>query len=278
MTLQPVYFVHISDTHIGPEVNYQRHGHYPFPCARRAIELIKNLPTRPDFVIHTGDVASDPQPAAFRLAAELFSELNIPIYYVNGNHDRADLIRRFLPMGPKVNAGSDSRRLAYTFEAKGHRFLTLDGRGPDEIDPHGFMDDSQLELLAQELERDGPPLVIFVHFPALPLNSPWMDDNMLIVNGHEFHELLARAGQRVRAVFHGHIHRPFQTLKDGILYVSGASVFAQFSAWPWDNDVEIDAGYRPGYGFVHLLPERIIIHQHTFSRPAPIAGIEERGS
>ena len=67
----------------------------------------------------------------YRLAAETFARLNVPIYYVNGNHDTASGIRRHLPMGPKEDAAGAHEPgnlgpLSYTFEVKGYRFLVLE--------------------------------------------------------------------------------------------------------------------------------------------------------
>jgi 3',5'-cyclic-AMP phosphodiesterase len=84
-----MYFVQISDTHIGPTQDYERHGYASYPCAERLVELLNNLPVKPEFVIHTGDVVTEPDPRSYRLAAELFARLELPIYYVNGNHDTA---------------------------------------------------------------------------------------------------------------------------------------------------------------------------------------------
>ncbi len=264
---ETVYFVHLSDTHIGPTADYSRHGHFPLPCAQRLVEIINGLPQRPDFVVHTGDVVSDPDPAAYRLAAETFATLEVPIYYVNGNHDMAADIRRFLPMGPKFDLGSGPEPLAYIFEVKSVRFLVLDARGPDEIDPQGLLPDAQLELLAREAQPEGSPLVVFVHFPVHPLNSIWMDNNMLIVNGQALHQTLKPAKSRLRGVFHGHVHQHMQTVRDGILYVSVASAFSQFGAWPNDIVTHYDHEHEPGYNFIHLLPRQTIVHQHTFPRP-----------
>ena len=267
MPEEPLYFVHIGDTHIGPTAGYSRHGHAPLPCAQRVVDVINDLPQRPDFVIHTGDVVADPDPEAFRLAAETFAGLRAPIYYVNGNHDSAAGIRSYLPMGPGQMAGDDPQRLSYSFEVKGYRFLVLDAKGPDEIDPQGLLAHSQLEFVAQEAQPDGPPLVVFVHFPVLPLNSIWMDENMLIMNGEELHWALRPARKRLRGVFHGHVHQHMQTSRDGITYTSVASVFSQFAAWPDDAIIRYDPEHMPGYNFVHLLPGQTIVHQHTFSRP-----------
>ncbi len=277
MTAQGVYFAHISDTHIGTTADFTRHGHASLPCAKRMVEIVNTMPIRPDFVIHTGDVVAEPQSSAYRLAAEVFAALEVPIYYAIGNHDTAADIRRYLPMGPLEAAGSDPSRLSYTFEVKGYRFLILDARGPDEIDPQGLLPSSQLELVSQEAIAHGMPdnklpvnmlpLVIFIHYPVLPLNSIWMDNNMLIANGEELHRALIPARNRLRGVFHGHVHQHMQSTRDGIQYYSVASVFSQFAAWPNDVDTRFDPEHQPGYGFVHLLPEQTIVHQHTFPRP-----------
>jgi len=268
MAAEPVYFVHISDTHFGPTAAFERRGHAPLPCARRLVEIINQLPQRPDFVIHTGDVTHEPGYAAYRLAAETFARLEVPIYYVVGNHDTAAGIGRHLAMGPKQEVDDDPDRLCYAFEVKGHRFLVLDARGPDEIDPHGLLPESQLELVARESTLDGPPLTVFVHYPLLAMNSIWMDENMLILNGEALHEALLPARDRLQGVFHGHVHQQMQTIRDGIRYTAVASAFSQFAAWPDDADVRYDPDEPPGYSFVHLLPSQTIIHHHSFRRPA----------
>jgi Icc protein len=267
MTQDPVYFVHISDTHIGPTADYALNGHQALPAAQRIVEIINALPQRPDFVIHTGDIVTDPSPEAYRLAAETFAQLDVPIYYVCGNHDTERDIRHYFEMGPHDDAADDPAYLSYTFDVRGFHFLVIDARGPAEIDPQGRLTDSQLELLAREATVEGPPLVLFIHYPVHPLNSIWMDQNMLIQNGQLLHQTLLPARRRLRGVFYGHVHQHMQTMKDGILYSSVASAVSQFGAWPNDLTTYYDNEHRPGYAFVHLLPDRTLVHQHTFVRP-----------
>ncbi len=263
-----VYFVHISDTHIGPTAVYtDHHGLAPFPYAARLVDIINDLPQTPDFVIHTGDVVYNPDPAAFELAAATFARLNVPVYYVNGNHDGKGMLKNYLPMGPKSDLGDDPDEVSYTFEVKGYRFVVLDARGPYEIDPRGRLSDAQLQIAQQAASPDGPPLTIFMHYPVWPLNSVWMDAHMLVENGPALHTILLPAKERLRGVFHGHVHQPMQTMRDGILYTSAASAFNQLAAWPGDTAVRYDNAHDPGFGFVHLLPGQTIIHQHTFPRP-----------
>ena len=264
---EAVYFVHISDTHIGPTADFSRHGHQPLPNARKLVELINTLPVKPDFVIHTGDVVTDPDPVSYQNAADLFAGLSVPLYFVVGNHDTAVSIRTYLPMGPKVDLSQNQDLLTYAFNCKGYRILIVDARGPDEIDPHGLFSAEQLDIVRREAIPDGPPLLVFMHFPVLPLNSIWMDTYMLVINGNELHEALLPARDRLRGVFFGHIHQNTQTFRDGILYVSVASAFAQFSAWPNANTTGFDVEHPPAFNFVHLLPDQTIIHQHVFPRP-----------
>ncbi len=262
-----VYFIHISDTHIGSSPSYARHGHKPFPCAEQLVEIINELPIQPDFVIHTGDVVTHPSTAAYKLAAKIFSRLDVPIYYVAGNHDRARDICHYLPMGEMQMKTGDPDLLSYAFDVKGYRFLTVDARGPDEIDPHGLLSEEQMDIVREEATQQGMPLTIFMHFPINKLNSIWMDAYMLTINGDELHKALLPARDRLRGVFYGHVHQNMQTWRDGILYVSVASTFSQFAAWPDDKVVGINKEHPPGYNFVHMMPQQTIIHQHLFPRP-----------
>jgi 3',5'-cyclic AMP phosphodiesterase CpdA len=267
--MDPVYFVHISDTHVGPTADYARYGYLSLPCTLRVIEIINAMAVQPDFVIHTGDVVTHPHPDSYRLAAEVFATLRAPIYYVTGNHDTSADIHHYLPMGPKTDCQESRDVLSYSFDVKGYRFLVLDARGPDSIDPHGLLSEAQLETAAREARPDGPPLAVFTHFPTLPLNSTWMDKNLLILNGERLHETLLPARNRLRGVFYGHIHQATQTIRDGILYASAASTFSQFTGWPEEMMVKNDHDGAPGYSFVHLLENQTIIHQQTFMRPSP---------
>jgi Icc protein len=267
MSTEIVYFVHITDTHIGPTADYARLGHVSLPCARRLVTIINNLPVVPDFVIHTGDVVTDPDPDSYELAAEAFSRLQVPIYYVNGNHDNASDILKYLSMGPREETTKDRDVLSYTFEVSDCRFLVLDAHGPDDIDPAGLLSEEQLQIVRREAQPDGPPLTVFLHFPIFPMNSTWMDINMLVLNGQALHEALLPARERLRGVFYGHVHQHMQTMRDGILYVAGASTFAQLSAWPGADEPVAEVEHLPAFSFVQLMPEQTLIQQHTFPRP-----------
>lgn len=263
---EAVTFVHVSDTHIGPTRAYTRDRHASWPCADRLVDLVNQLPITPDFVIHTGDVVAYPAHDAYDLAATTFARWQMPVYYVTGNHDLARHIHRHLTIGPRDDVTPDPNVLSYTFQCKGFRFLVLDARGPDSIDPHGVLSEDQLALVQREAQPYGPPLTVFLHFPVWPLNSPWMDANMLLLNADALHAALLPARDRLRGVFHGHTHQSMQIVRDGIIYTSVASTFAQFTAWPTDQSAAFDPDYPPGFNLVTLLPDQTLVRQHTFPR------------
>ena len=208
---------------------------------------------------------ADPHPDSYQIAADLLAQIDVPIYYAVGNHDTAADIRNYMKMGP-LEYLSDSL-LTYRFDVKGQRFLVIDGRAPDEMDPQGLISDEQFAVIRDELENGAMPLTIFIHFPLFSMNVPWMDPAMLTSNGEELHKLLVSGRERINGVFFGHIHQHSQTFRDGLLYTSVASSFAQFSGWPSDEAFEFTAVTPPGYSFVQLVNQRMVVQQHTFERP-----------
>lgn len=264
----PIYFVHITDTHIGDTTSFLLDGFNTYDHAQRLIETVNDLPVQPDFIIHTGDVsATVPNEASYILAEQLFSQLNAPVYYVSGNHDQPQMMRQHLTFGQKNDLWQDEECLVYTFDFGDERFLVLDGSGDLDIVPRGRLGERQLNLVKNEILTEGKNLTIFIHFPLLSLDSPWMDDNMLLVNGEELHQALLPARNRIRGIFHGHLHQPMQMTRDGITYTCARSSFGQFSAWPNETSIQNRPHELPGFGFAHLVSTHTIYHHHIFERP-----------
>ena len=136
---QTVRFIHISDTHLGPDKDFELYGVNTYRAATALVEAINAVPAEASFVVHTGDVAARPDDRAYTLAVEVLSRLALPVYYVNGNHDRASMIRSLLPPEIRSLVPATMDRVSYRFEAGQHVFLVLDACGPAEIDPHGIL-------------------------------------------------------------------------------------------------------------------------------------------
>lgn len=267
MDTDTVTFAHISDTHFGPVPEYVRHGFVPLPCAEGLVATLNGLPFRLDFVVHTGDVVTEPDDRSFRLAADTLAALTAPRYYVTGNHDGAGHIARRLPMGPRQNLTDDPDLLTYAFDVRGHRFLVVDARGPESIDPRGQLSSAQLAVLDRELTADGPPLTVFCHFLPLAVGIPWIDETMLIQNGTELHRRLVALGPRLRGVFLGHLHQALSVHRDGVLYSTAPSAFAQLGGDPTDRVARVDASAPPGFAIVQVSRQQVVVRPYAFDRP-----------
>ena len=264
MTANPIRFLHISDTHIGPTRDFEIYGSNTYDCVSQLVDTINALPIEPDFIMHTGDVVTDPFPEAYELAAEIFAKLKAPVYFASGNHDLSSMLIPALPMGPKEDLVDDELN-CFRFEVGGQRFLVLDGRGPDEIEANGQLTEAQYQLLEKETGKDGP-LSIFIHFPALHLDTVWLDRDMLLLDGDRFHNIVKQA-KNLRGVFLGHTHRGGAQYRDGVLYSSVASPIGQFSMWPEDQQgaAAAGSGCTLFYNLVTLTDETTIIKEFVSS-------------
>jgi 3',5'-cyclic-AMP phosphodiesterase len=256
-------FIHISDTHIHYDPTYQSSYEYPSRKGAEAlVEQLNTLPFTPDFVLHTGDVAYDPDPRAYEAVQEVLGKIRHPVIYLPGNHDDV------LAMQQRLLGQAEVRKPLYdTFEINGVQIVCLDSNGPVEP-PRGYLHEEQLAWLRDLCSANDPrPLIVAVHHNPLPTGIPWLDDYMSIVNGEELHEALLPARDRLRGVFHGHIHQNVDILRDGILYTSALSSWCQFHAWPGQVDTIPDAGAEPGFNVVTISHNQTFIRRCRFPIP-----------
>jgi 3',5'-cyclic AMP phosphodiesterase CpdA len=254
-------FVQIGDTHFGETPDFIARNANPYAAAVRLVNAINQLPQRPDFVIHTGDVVdSADETAAYRLAQTVLAELGCPVYYATGNHDRAAMLRQWMSFGEKVDLAADV--LFYRFSIGDEAFLVLDGRAADVIDPAGIISAEQLNYL-QSLPPAGNPLTLFIHFPALPVGSAWIDNAMLLQNGSALHRALLPLRARLRGVFHGHLHQGMHVMRDGITYTCVPSGFRQFQFWHRQGDEIADYTMAQGFNWVNCAAGQTIVRRMT---------------
>ncbi len=260
-------FVHITDTHLGPTPDFRLHGQAALPTLEALVERINNLPFKPDFILHSGDVTDDAKEASYALAKPVLAKLNAPVYYVIGNHDRPDpMLGVLLGMTPGV------RRYDYYTEIDGVGLAVFDTRGP--VDPAGTITDEQFAALRDLCKPEGPPLVIALHHQPVVLDSTWLDDigddglSMPLDCAQAFREIIAPARSRIRGVFFGHVHRGFQVLQDGILYSSAPSALVQLESWPGQRLPYPALEELPAFSVVTITATQTIVRQYAFQRPA----------
>jgi len=118
--VQPLTFVHLSDSHLVTDPDSVGTG---FVSALAATEaLLREIEAQPapiEFLLNTGDVNHDPRREDdYRRTLELYSRLDVPVYFLPGNHDRSDWLQRRL-LGREVTGPHADQE----FEAGGGQFL-----------------------------------------------------------------------------------------------------------------------------------------------------------
>ena len=208
-------FVQISDSHIG----FNKPAN-PAPLAtlNETINKIKALPTRPEFILHTGDVTHLATPEQFDTAQQIFGEMGIPVFFVPGEHDIVDgnnprpFIERFMPDG-KDNGW-------YSFDAHGVHFIALVNVLQLGDKGMGTLGERQLAWLKNDLlhRSASTPIVVYSHFPLWAVYEDWGWGTQ---DGIEAMNLLRRFGS-VTAL-NGHIHQIQQKVEGNVTFHAARS-------------------------------------------------------
>lgn len=186
----------------------------------------------PDALMLTGDLAQDERAATYRRLRALLTPLGVPVVSLPGNHDDPAHIARFLGAAP----------LATPFETDlgAWRFVCLSTHVPGRTD--GRLSEQTLAQLDAVLARDdGAHIALWLHHPPLPVGSAWID-RIGLANAAALLERVR--GSRVRAVLAGHVHQRFETVRDGIAFVTTPSTCRQFL--PASDTFAVD-DRPPGY-------------------------------
>ncbi|MDD9957145.1 MAG: metallophosphoesterase [Anaerolineaceae bacterium] len=249
--MQPLTFVHISDSHVLTDPSRRGWERGPsLPGASALVREIETLPAPVDFVLHTGDVVHDPErEEEYQQALELYRRLSVPVYFLPGNHDRSRWLQRALRGVEDPGPHADRE-----FEAGGVQFLLLDSSVADanHNEGHGQLAPEQLAWLEGRCAApDSRPLVVALHHHPLAIDVPWLDD-LVLRNGEALHEILLLARGRLRCVLYGHIHESLLTLRDGIAYQSVRGSWFQNRTWPGQETEFPEPIQWPGYNLVTL--------------------------
>lgn len=286
-------FAHISDTHLTGNPNHSYGpGHYservlayfqslkergvdigsghkaavPAEVANQVlVDEVNRVPFQLDFVLHTGDVMTDPDSAEeYALPGKLFTGLNAPIYYLPGNHDHKAGLSSLMPAVTFHNNALD-----YVIEQNGVRLICVD-TATNGVDHGGCLTDEQLAWLETQLMTEPEkPLMVAMHHLPISLGNEMMDFFGLS-NGEAVHAVLRKAVPRLRAVFFGHIHQVVDIVQDGVYYCCVQSPMGQPDLWPAVTPTgrrEIAA--TPGFSIVIVTPERSYIRRYVYPAPTP---------
>lgn len=190
---------------------------------------------KPQLVLMTGDISQDESEQSYRHALAIAAQIEAPIAYLPGNHDR------FVVMAAEFSKFGKQVRNERFLLIGGWIIILLDSTIEGRVE--GALSKAELERLDTLLEQHStmPALVCLHHHP---FSVPGPFSAIGVENSDELDEIISRR-RNVKAVLCGHIHREHDCLREGVRYLGSPSTCFQFD--PNSPTFALDAkpaGYR----------------------------------
>jgi Icc protein len=236
--MSPFLVAQITDIHLFAEASQELLGLPTTYSFEAVIKQLKKLRPQPDMLLLTGDLSQDGTAESYQRVASFLNPLQIPTYWLPGNHDQPLVMEQVLNH-PPISAQK-------SFEAGGWQFLLLNSHEPGCV--HGRLSPLELNWLDQQLKLAGErPTLIALHHPPFRVSSDWLDTSTL-QNPEDLFAVIDCYPQ-VEIVVFGHIHQEFDQSRRSVRYLGSPSTSIQFE--PHSNKFSLDKR-TPGFRLLNL--------------------------
>lgn len=233
--------IQLSDTHLFAEPKRDLLGLPTQETLLTVLAAIRQLQPKPNLLLLTGDLSQDESVESYQRLRDLIASLQIPTYWLPGNHDRLPLMEQVLCHSP-ISAQK-------AFQNNGWNFILLNSMSPGNV--YGELTVDSLSGLEQQLQQlPDQPTLLALHHPPCLIGSDWMDQ-IGLRNPEPLLAIIDRYPQ-IKLVLFGHIHQEFVATRAGVQYLGCPSTCVQFK--PQHSDFAIDQ-QQPGFRLLTLHPE-----------------------
>lgn len=207
-------FLQISDSHVGFDKPANPNA---LGTLEEAIAKVDALPTKPSFMIHTGDISHLSLASQFDDADRIIAQTRLDVHYVPGEHDFLDPDQKLYR--ERYGAGAKGAGW-YSFDADGVHFVGLVNVVDLKAGGLGNLGTDQIDWLEQDLKprSASTPIVVFAHIPLWTVYPDWgwgTDDGARALSS------LKRFGSVT--VLNGHIHQVMQKVEGNITFHTARS-------------------------------------------------------
>jgi Icc protein len=208
-------FAQISDSHMGfnkpanPDV---------VGTLKAAIDKINGLSTKPEFLLHTGDISHLSKPEEFDTVDQILKgAIAKDVFFVPGEHDMLnDDGKQYLERYGKGSKGAGW----YSFDQKGVHFIGLVNVLNLKAGGLGTLGQEQLEWMEDDVKhlKSSTPVVVFAHIPLWTVYPEWgwgtEDSAQALAYLKKFGSV---------TVLNGHIHQTMQKVEGNVTFHTAAS-------------------------------------------------------
>lgn len=224
----------MTDTHLFAATNEKLVGMNCDEGLQDVLTLIKANEPAPDVLLFTGDASQDNSIESFQRLNGYLTALQIPQYWIPGNHD--ELQRMESAVGPGNPCFQSS------FSILNWRIVMLNSAVPGKV--FGRLSGAELDFLRRSLAESGEDhVMVCLHHNPVPVAAEWLQQHCL-KNPGELFEVLDQ-DSRVKVVLFGHIHHELEVRRKDVLYLGSPSTCIQFHPSKADFALEdVNPGYR----------------------------------
>ena len=232
--LNTLTIAQISDSHLFADPKGRHHHANVYENLKQVLCAIKAQPIV-DAIVFTGDLTQDHTEDSYQLFVKAFDvcEINIPVYYVSGNHDEPSLLNQYLSKAPFCQHK--------VIENNHWQVILIESKSET---PAGLITNVACEQAAKVINQAKLQLLLTHHHAV---DAGFFIDQHGLINKNEFQGWLSRFSS-IAALGCGHIHQalilPVQLAERSVNLYACPATSIQFDI---KSPVPATNGQPPGY-------------------------------
>jgi 3',5'-cyclic-AMP phosphodiesterase len=234
-----VKMIQISDTHLFSDDELDMFGVRTNIKYQGVIEKIVDEDIfDTDLIFLTGDMSQDETEQSYQKIVNSLDRLNIPVYWIPGNHDNALLMESIFQQSKNFKRVHQLSLLNWKLI-----FINTKSDGIHE----GYLSKSELNILRKEILSTNEKIAIVMHHHPAKVNTPLVD-SYILKNRDEFWEIVSGTG--VKLIICGHVHGDYTFKHNNITIESAPATCLQWYKGTTDLKIDHKVGYKV-YNFDH---------------------------
>ena len=219
-----IKFVQVTDAHMAKNSEYSQR------VLKATVDDI-NKQSGISFVVFTGDNINYAEEEDLKIFAHIVKKLNVPYYFVIGNHDvyKTNGLpkTRYIEIMRESNIRIHQKKPNYKWSKKGFVFLIVDGAKEVIPGPAGYFKKDTLAWLDKTLSKNRrKTIVIFQHFPVeYPEGAEGRLKTHKTYKVEEYKDIIEKH-DNVLAIISGHLHTNGENMRNGVYHISTPSLLA----------------------------------------------------
>tara|TARA_B100000579_G_scaffold255201_1_gene210102 strand:- start:1531 stop:2328 length:798 start_codon:yes stop_codon:yes gene_type:complete len=251
--------IHLSDTHVDPEILYNIDSQKRF---KQALNHIKDNHTDADHFMITGDLTHFGNDESYQIFIKILSDAELPDHLypklILGNHDNRENFKKHFP-----NIKTDENGFVQYVEKDNDKvFIFLDTNLPNT--DAGHLCNKRQQWLRDILEKEQKnKIYIFMHHNPLAIGHI-NSDGIGLVQREDLKKILLNYQNSIQHIFFGHQHVTSSGKYINITFSSPRSTWSPLVPNFLDRYRLGTANTDPNYNIVLIEKDSLIVHSEDF--------------